>query len=52
MRGARTPQRAARPPLYGDLHRWGLIQADALALLTQLPAAAVDAVVSLSLIHI
>jgi len=41
----RTPQ-PALPPLYGDLRRWGLIQVDALALLAQLPAASVDAVVT------
>ncbi len=45
MPARRTPQ-PARPPLYGDLHRWGLIQADALALLKQLPAGSVDAVVT------
>ena len=28
---------AALPPLYGDLRHWGLIEADALALLGQLP---------------
>ncbi|MEJ7783284.1 MAG: site-specific DNA-methyltransferase [Solirubrobacteraceae bacterium] len=31
--------------LYGDLHRWGLVHADALALLKQLPAGSIDAVV-------
>lgn len=40
-----TPQPAV-PPLYGDLRRWGLIEADALVLLAQLPAASVDAVVT------
>jgi len=34
------------PPLYGDLHRWGLVQADALALLRELPSSSVDAVVT------
>lgn len=43
---ARRTPRPALPPLYGDLRRWGLIQADALALLTQLPANSVDAVVT------
>lgn len=33
------------PVLYGDLRRWGLVHADALALLKQLPASSVDAVV-------
>jgi site-specific DNA-methyltransferase (adenine-specific) len=32
--------------LYGDTTRWGLIHADALTLLAQLPAASVDAVVT------
>jgi len=40
------PATAARRPLYGDLRRWGLIHADALALLAELPAASVDAVVT------
>jgi DNA modification methylase len=35
-----------RPPLYGDRRRWGLVEADAMALLAQLPAASVDAVVT------
>lgn len=35
-----------RPPLYGDLRRWGLIHADALGLLADLPAASVDAIVT------
>ena len=35
------------PPLYGDLRRWwGLIHADALGLLHQLPEASVDAIVT------
>jgi len=34
------------PPLYGDRQRWGLVQTDAFALLTQLPASSVDAVVT------
>jgi DNA modification methylase len=32
-------------PLYGDRRRWGLVHADALWLLTQLPAQSVDAIV-------
>lgn len=43
---SRTVPAPHQPPLYGDLRRWGLIQADALALLKQLPAASVDAVVT------
>lgn len=46
---AAPARRTARPPLptlYGDLRRWGLVQAEALALLKQLPAASVDAVVT------
>jgi len=43
---ARRTARQALPPLYGDLRRWGLIQADALLLLMQLPAASIDAVVT------
>ncbi len=42
---ARRSSRPDLPPLYGDLRRWGLVQADALALLKQLPANSVDAVV-------
>lgn len=34
------------PTLYGDRRRWGLIQADALDLLRQLPARSIDAVVT------
>ncbi len=34
------------PPLYGDLTRWGLIQADALAFMQLLPTASVDAVIT------
>lgn len=34
------------PPLYGDAERWGLVQADALHLLTELPDASVDAIVT------
>jgi DNA modification methylase len=44
-----SPSRTAatpRPPLYGDRRRWGLIQADAIRLLAQLPAASVDAIVT------
>lgn len=36
----------AKPLLYGDLTKWGLIQADALTLLQLLPSASVDAVVT------
>jgi len=36
----------SRPPLYGDRTRWGLVRADALKLLAQLPDASVDAVVT------
>jgi DNA modification methylase len=35
-----------RPVIYGDLRRWGVIHADALALLRQLPANSIDAVVT------
>lgn len=35
-----------RPPLYGDLTAWALVQADALALLEQLPDGCVDAIVT------
>jgi DNA modification methylase len=35
-----------RPPLYGDRTRWGLVRADALELLRQLPDASIDAVVT------
>jgi site-specific DNA-methyltransferase (adenine-specific) len=38
--------RRGRPPLYGDLRRWGLVQADALWLLSELPSASVDAIVT------
>ncbi len=41
----RTPA-AVLPPLYGDRRRWGLIEADALALLGQLPPNSIDAVVT------
>ena len=34
------------PPLYGDLRRWALIHADALALLKELPDDSVDVVVT------
>lgn len=34
------------PPLYGDRRRWGLVRADALTLLRQLPDHCVDAVVT------
>ena len=37
---------AALPVLYGDLRHWGLIEADALALLAAFPDASVDAVVT------
>ena len=42
----RTAPAPHQAPLYGDLRCWGLIQADALVLLEQLPAASVDAVVT------
>lgn len=35
-----------RPALYGDRTRWGLVHADALTLLSQLPERSVDAVVT------
>jgi DNA modification methylase len=41
-----TASPPALPPLYGELRRWGLIQADALGLLHQLPDASVDAIVT------
>jgi site-specific DNA-methyltransferase (adenine-specific) len=37
---------AAKPVLYGDVQRWGLVEADTLALLPRLPDACVDAVVT------
>jgi DNA modification methylase len=37
---------SARPILYGDVSRWGLIEADTLALLPLLPPASVDVVVT------
>jgi DNA modification methylase len=37
---------ADKPVLYGDVQRWGLIEADALALLPQLPDGCVDAIVT------
>ena len=37
---------ASQPPLYGDRRRWGLIQAEALWLLSELPMASVDAIVT------
>jgi site-specific DNA-methyltransferase (adenine-specific) len=40
------PEPGALPPLYGDRQRWGLVQADALGLLRQLPPGSVDAVVT------
>lgn len=36
----------AKPVLYGDVSRWGLIEADTLALLPALPPASVDVVVT------
>jgi DNA modification methylase len=36
----------ARPVLYGDQARWGLIHADALEMLTRLPERSVDAIVT------
>jgi site-specific DNA-methyltransferase (adenine-specific) len=35
-----------KPALYGDRARWGIVEADALTLLKQLPASSVDAVVT------
>jgi DNA modification methylase len=35
-----------RPPLYGDLRSWGLVHADALDLLRELPGRSVDCVVT------
>lgn len=35
---------SGRPPLYGDLARWGLVHADALALLGQMPDCSVHSV--------
>jgi len=46
MSGRAKRGRAPLPPLYGDLRRWGLIEADSLKLLTALPDASVDAVVT------
>ena len=43
---AERSSRPDLPPFYGDLRRWGLIHADALALLKQLPGSSVDAVVT------
>jgi len=43
---AQTVCPAARPPLYGDRRRWALVQAEAMALLGQLPTASVDAIVT------
>lgn len=37
---------AAKPVLYGDVRRWGLIEADTLKLLPQLPDGCVDVVVT------
>jgi len=37
---------AAKPSLFGDRQRWGLVRADALKLLRQLPERSVDAVVT------
>lgn len=37
---------STKPPLYGDLTKWGLIQADSLALMQLLPSASVDAVIT------
>jgi site-specific DNA-methyltransferase (adenine-specific) len=37
---------SARPILYGDVSRWGLVEADTLALLPLLPPASVDVVVT------
>lgn len=39
-------KRQPLPQMYGDLTHWGLIEADALTLLQQLPDASVDAVVT------
>ena len=41
-----VPQRTARPPLYGDRERWGLVRADSLSFLALLPDASIDAVVT------
>ncbi|MBJ7519114.1 MAG: site-specific DNA-methyltransferase [Solirubrobacteraceae bacterium] len=38
--------RSTRPPLFGDLHNWALIQADALAFLQVIPNDSVDAVIT------
>lgn len=39
-------KRRSVPQMYGDLTHWGLIEADALSLLQQMPDASVDAVVT------
>jgi DNA modification methylase len=39
-------RRTAKPVLYGDVVRWGLIQADALLMLARLPENCVDAIVT------
>ena len=49
MTRAEVPDRTAArtlPPLYGDRRHWALIEADALALLGQLPPNSIDAVVT------
>lgn len=38
--------RMSKPPMYGDLKRWALVEADALLLLTKLPDGCVDAIVT------
>ena len=45
MTGA-VPERTARPPLYGDRERWGLVRADSLSFLALLPDASIDAIVT------
>lgn len=46
MSAAFSLQPSRQPALYGDRRRWGLLQADALALLAQLPDRSVDAVIT------
>lgn len=46
MNGRAKRRTVPLPPLYGDLHRWGLIEAGSRKLLTSFPDASVDAVVT------
>lgn len=42
----KTKAEGALPPLYGDLSRWGLVQAESIKFLAKLPASCIDAVVT------